>query len=71
MFLRHITKQERRLYVRELLKVCNYSKMLLDVIIHSPRLLKVFDNQSDSYEEYVDLDSLPPRTPEWAYSPVE
>jgi hypothetical protein len=27
----------------------------------------VFDSRLDIYEEYVDLDSLPSRTPNWAY----
>ena len=31
----------------------------------------VFDNRSDSYEEYVDLDSLSSRTPDWAYRAVK
>jgi hypothetical protein len=31
----------------------------------------VFDNRSDSYEEYVDLDTLPFGTPYWAYSALK
>jgi hypothetical protein len=31
----------------------------------------VFDNRSDSYEEYVDLDTLPSGTPDWAYGAVK
>jgi hypothetical protein len=30
-----------------------------------------FDNRSDSYEEYVDLDTLPSGTPDWAYGAVK
>jgi hypothetical protein len=31
----------------------------------------VFDNWSDSYEEYVDLDTSPSGTPDWAYGAVK
>jgi hypothetical protein len=31
----------------------------------------VFDKQSDSYEEYVDLDSLPSGIPDWAYRAIK
>jgi hypothetical protein len=31
----------------------------------------VFDNRSDSYEEYVDLDILPSGTPDWAHGAVK
>jgi hypothetical protein len=30
----------------------------------------VFDNRSDSYEEYVDLNTLPSGIPDWAYDAV-
>jgi hypothetical protein len=30
-----------------------------------------FDNRSDSYEEYVDLDTLPSGTPDWAYGAIK
>jgi hypothetical protein len=32
---------------------------------------RVFDKQSDSYEEYVDLDSLPPGIPDWVHRAVK
>ncbi len=31
----------------------------------------VFDNRSDSYEDYIDLDTLPSGTPDWAYGAVK
>ena len=31
----------------------------------------VFDKQSDSYEEYVDLDSLPSAIPDWVHRAVK